>query len=81
MNGQLKNPYQTLYWNPHLHAQKFAKMTTKYHQERDLEILKRIADLTGRKILDSSDVHWRQRIKFKEWGFQIGLKKVYLLPN
>lgn len=87
MNGQLEsekeiqNPYQVLYWNPHIHAQKFAKLATKYHQEKDIEMLKRIADLTDRQFLESAEINWRQRVKYKDWGFQVGRKKFYLLPN
>lgn len=78
---KIQNPYQVLFLNPHLHAQKFAKMVTKYHQEKDLEMLKRIADLVDRQFLESSEINWRQRTKFKDWGFQVGRKKIYLLPN
>lgn len=75
------NPYQVLYWNPHIHSQKFAKMTAKYHAEQTIEILKKIACLTDRQFFKSSEINWRQRKKYKEWGFQAGREKFYLLPK
>lgn len=77
----IQNPYQVLFWNPHIHAQKFAKMATKFHNEKELEMLSKIAGLTNRLLCESSEINWRQRIKYKDWGFQIGRKKFYLLPN
>lgn len=77
----LDNPYQVLYWNPHIHSQKFAKMVAKYHAERDTEMLKRIAGMTNRQLLYSKQLNWRQRKKYRDWGFQVGREKIYLLPN
>lgn len=76
-----RNPYQVLYLNPHMGAQKFAKMVTKYHQERELDVLRRISVLAGRDLVQSKELNWRQRIKYSEWAFRVGKNTIYLLPK
>jgi hypothetical protein len=81
LKEQIQNPYQVLYHNPHLHAQKFAKMVAKYHHQKDVEMLNTIGNLTNRLLCSGSEMNWRQRDKYKDWGFQVGRKKFYLLPK
>ncbi len=78
---ELKNPYQVLYLCPRMGAQKFAKMATKYHQEKELQVLEKIAELTDRRLVQSCNLNWRQRVKFSAWRFQVGHRKFYLIPN
>lgn len=74
------NPYQVLYFNPSIHAVKFAKMAEKWHNKKDLEILQKVADITGFILIESSKLNWRQRDKFRELKFKIGYYTYYLIP-
>lgn len=74
------NPYQVLYFNPSIHSVKFAKMAEKWHNTKDVEILKKVADITGFYLVESSKLNWRQRDKFKNLKFKIGYYVYYLIP-
>lgn len=74
------NPYQVLYFNPSIHSVTFAKMAQKWHNKKDLEILQKVADITGFHLIESSKLNWRQRDKFRELKFKIGYYTYYLIP-
>lgn len=74
------NPYQVLYFNPSIHSVKFAKMAEKWHNTKDLEMLEKVADITGFYLIESSRLNWRQRDKFRENKFKIGYFVYYLIP-
>lgn len=77
---RLVNPYQVLYFNPSMHSVKFAKMAEKYHNFRELSILKKVARLTGYDLIESSRLNWRQRDKWRDNKFKIGYFVYYLIP-
>ncbi len=74
------NPYQVLYFNPSIHAVKFAKMAEKWHNRKDVEILEKVSDITGFHLIESPKLNWRQRDKFRDLKFQIGYFVYYLIP-
>ena len=74
------NPYQILYFNPSIHSVQFAKMAEKWHNTKDVEMLERVADITGFHLVESSKLNWRQRDKFRELKFKIGYYTYYLIP-
>lgn len=74
------NPYQVLYFNPSIHSIKFAKMAEKYHNDKDLNILKKVSEITGYRLIESERLNWRQREKYKNNKFQIGYHVYYLIP-
>lgn len=73
------NPYRVLYLNPSLPVIKFAKMAEKYHNERDMMMLQKCAQLTGHVLVPSSELNWRQRKKNQHATFRIGYQVFYLL--
>lgn len=79
-NDKLVNPYQVLYFNPSIHAIKFARMAEKWHNHKDMEILKKVANITGFHLIESSKLNWRQRDKFRDLKFKIGYYVYYLIP-
>lgn len=74
------NPYQVLYFNPSIHSVKFAKMAERYHNFRELSILKKVARLTGYDLIESSRLNWRQRNRWRDNKFRIGYFVYYLVP-
>lgn len=74
------NPYQVLYFNPSIHSVKFAKMAEKYHNFRELNILHKVAQITGYLLVESSNLNWRQRDKWRAHKFKIGYYVYYLIP-
>jgi len=75
------NPYRVLYFNPSLPVVKFSKMAASYHNDRELEILKKCAQLSGHVVVPSADLHWYQRKKHKSSSFRIGKHVYYFLPS
>ena len=75
------NPYKVLYFNPSLPVVKFSKMAAKYHNDKELKILERCAELAGFKVLPSSKISWYQRKKHRDSSFRIGSHVYYFIPR
>lgn len=75
------NPYKVLYFNPGLPVVKFSKMAASYHNDRELEILKKCAEISGHTVVSSAYLHWYQRKKYKGSSFRIGKHVYYFLPD
>ena len=75
------NPYKFLFFNPSLPVVKFSKMAARYHNDRELNILKKCAELSGFAVVASADLHWYQRKKYSDSSFRIGKYGYYFLPN
>ncbi len=75
------NPYKKLYFNPSIPAVEFSKMAAKFHNDKELKILEKCAELANFKVLPSNKISWYQRKKHKGSSFRIGTHVYYFIPN
>ena len=75
------NPYRVLYFNPSLPVVKFSKMVAKYHNSRELDMLKKCARLSGFRVVPSDKLNWKQRQKFQDNAFRVGRFVYYYLSD
>ena len=75
------NPYKQLYFNPSIPVVNFAKKTQKFHNWKELNMLKRAAGMVGYIVVESSVLNWRQRKKYCENRFKIGYEVYYFLAE
>lgn len=73
------NPYKQLYFNPSMPVVNFAKKSQSYHNWKELNMLKRAAEMAGYIVVESIALNWRQRKKHCENRFKIGYEVYYFL--